>query len=119
MASINVNNAEFADQLRGSGWLEVEQFPQSVFKTTRFVESTGENAFTFEGDLTFHGVTAPAMLKVQFNGGGRNMLTRKNTLGFSGSMSFKRSAFGVGKFTSMGVGDDVELEMHVEFQESE
>ncbi|MBC7983236.1 MAG: YceI family protein, partial [Candidatus Obscuribacterales bacterium] len=45
-------------------------------------------------------------------------LTRKNTLGFSANATFKRSDFGVGKFTSMGIGDDIALEINVEFQES-
>ncbi len=119
MASIDVNNPEFAEQLRGDGWLEVEQFPQAVFRTTKFIESTGENAFSFAGDLTFHGVTAPIVLNVKFNGGGRNMLTRKNTLGFAATTSFKRSTFGVSKFTTLGVGDDIELDINVEFQASE
>ena len=116
MASIDVNNPEFATELRGSDWLGVEQYPQAVFRTTKFVETTGENAFTFLGDLTFHGVTAPITLNVNFHGGGRNFLTRKYTLGFSGNTTFKRSAYGVDQFTSFGVGDDVTLEIHVEFQ---
>lgn len=119
MASIDVNNPSFAEDLRGSSWLDVEKFPQAVFRTTKFIESTSDNAFTFEGDLTFHGVTAPVLLNVTFHGGGRNMLTRKNTLGFSATASFKRSDFGVSRFTSMGVGDDINLEIHVEFQEGD
>lgn len=123
MASIDVNNPAFAEQLRGSDWLDTQQFPQAVFKSTRYVGSTGgapgKNAFAFEGDLTFHGVTKPLVLNVTFHGGGRNMLTRKNTLGFSANATFKRSDFGVGKFTSMGVGDDIALDINVEFQETE
>jgi len=118
MTSIDVNNPEFAQDLRGSDWLDVEQYPQAIFKTTKFVESTGENAFTFAGDLTFHGVTAPINLNVDFHGGGRNFLTRKNTLGFSGSTTFKRSDFGADNLVSFGVGDDIELEIHVEFQQN-
>ncbi|MEX1032706.1 MAG: YceI family protein [Cellvibrionaceae bacterium] len=116
MTSIDVDNPEFAEDLRGSDWLDVENFPQAVFRTTRFVESTGENTFTFEGDLTFHGVTAPVMLEVAFNGGGRNFLTRKFTLGFAASTVFKRSDFGADNMVSFGVGDDIELEIHAEFQ---
>lgn len=119
MSSIDVNNATFEEELRGSSWLDVEAFPQTVFKTTKFVESTSDNEFKFEGDLTFHGVTAPVVLDVTFHGGGRNMLTRKNTLGFSASTTFKRSDFGVSRFTSVGIGDDIELEIHVEFQATE
>lgn len=133
MASIDVNNTAFADQLRGADWLDTAQFPRATFKTTRYIASTdvaatvntassnaasAKNTFAFEGDLTFHGVTKPITLNATFHGGGRNMLTRKNTLGFSGRTTFKRSDFGVGKFTSMGIGDDVTLDINVEFQEN-
>jgi len=118
MTSIDVNNPAFAEQLRGSDWLDAAQFPQATYKTTRYVGSAEKNSFTFEGDLTFHGVTKPVALNVTFHGGGRNMLTRKNTLGFSANATFKRSDFGVGKFTSMGVGDDITLDINVEFQEN-
>ena len=118
MASIDVNNPEFARELCGEDWLNVERYPQAVFRTTQYLESTAPNRFVFEGDLTFHGVTAPVILNVNFNGGGRNFLTRKNTLGFSASANFKRSEFGVDNFVSFGVGDDIELEVHVEFQQN-
>jgi polyisoprenoid-binding protein YceI len=123
MASIDVNNTAFAEQLRGSDWLDTAQFPKATFKTTRYVAATADaasakNTFAFEGDLTFHGVTKPITLNATFHGGGRNMLTRKNTLGFSANTTFKRSDFGVGKFTSMGIGDDVTLDINVEFQEN-
>jgi polyisoprenoid-binding protein YceI len=123
MASIDVNNTAFAEQLRGPDWLDTAQFPKATFKTTRYVAptavaATAKNTFAFEGDLTFHGVTKPITLNATFHGGGRNMLTRKNTLGFSANTTFKRSDFGVGKFTSMGIGDDVTLDINVEFQEN-
>jgi polyisoprenoid-binding protein YceI len=118
MKSIDVNNPKFAEDLRGSDWLDVAKYPQAVFKTTKLVESTDKNSFKFEGDLTFHGVTAPVILDVKFHGGGRNFLTRKFTLGFSASAKFKRSAFGADNMVSFGVGDDVELEIHVEFQKA-
>ena len=116
MKSIDVNNPKFAEDLRGPDWLDTEKFPQAVFKTTRFVESKEKNSFKFEGDLTFHGVTAPVTLDVQFHGGGRNFLTRKFTLGFSATAKFKRSAFGADNMTSLGVGDDIELDINAEFQ---
>ena len=62
MASINVNLPEFEEELRGDDWLDVENFPQAVYRTTSFVESSGENSFVFASDLTFHGVTAPVNL---------------------------------------------------------
>jgi polyisoprenoid-binding protein YceI len=72
----------------------------------------------FEGDLTLKGVTAPVQLEINFNGGGRNFLTRSYTMGFSAGGKFMRSDFGLDRFTSFGVGDEIELEIHVEFQEA-
>jgi len=117
MASINVNLPEFEEELRGGNWLDTETYPQAVYRTTSFLEFTSENSFVFAGDLTFHGVTAPVNLEISFHGGGRNFLTRSYTVGFSATARFLRSDFGVDRFTSFGVGDEIELEIHVEFMD--
>lgn len=119
MNSIDVNLPEFEEELRGGDWLDAVQFPQAVYKTTGYVGANGENSHTFAGELTFHGVTAPVNLNVTFNGGGRNFLTRKYTLGFEAETSFLRSAHGADRFTNFGVGDEISLEVHVEFQANE
>ena len=118
MGSINVNLPEFEEELRNDNWLDVAQYPQAVYRTTGFVEAVDEDTFVYAGELNFHGTTAPVDLTVNFNGGGRNFLTRSYTVGFSGSAVFNRSDFGVDRFTSFGVGDEIELEVHVEFMES-
>lgn len=118
-ASLDVNNESFANDLRGDDWFNVEAFPQAVFRTTSFVESVDEDTFIFQGDLTLLGVTAPITLTVNFNGGGRNFLTRRYTLGFSATTSFQRSAYGLDNLVAFGVGDDIELEVHVEFQQND
>jgi len=118
-ASINVNLPEFEEELRGSDWFDVATYPQAVYRTTSFVEAVDEDTFIFAGDLTLHGVTAPVNIEVNFHGGGRNFLTRRYTLGFSASMEFQRSAFGMDNMVAFGVGDDIELEIHVEFQDAQ
>ena len=118
MASINVNLDEFEEELRGDNFLDVAQYPQAVYRTTSFVEEVDDDTFVFAGDLSLHGVTAPVNITVNFNGGGRNFLTRSYTVGFSGSATFNRSDFGVDRFASFGVGDEIELEVHVEFMDS-
>ncbi|MGB4246170.1 MAG: YceI family protein [Pseudohongiellaceae bacterium] len=118
-ASINVNLPEFEEELRGSDWFDVATYPQAIYRTTSFVEAVDEDTFIFAGDLTLHGVTAPVNIEVNFHGGGRNFLTRRYTLGFSASMEFQRSAFGMDNMVAFGVGDDIELEIHVEFQDAQ
>jgi polyisoprenoid-binding protein YceI len=115
-ASLDVNNAAFAEDLRGPAWFNVETFPQAIFRTTSFVEATSDTTFVFRGDLTLLDTTAPVDLSVTFNGGGRNFLTRRYTLGFSANVEFKRSEFGLDNMVAFGIGDDIELEIHVEFQ---
>lgn len=115
--SLDINNQEFSEELRGENWFDTANFPQAVYKTTSLIEANG-NAFVFAGELTLLGVTAPVNLNVTFNGGGRNFLTRANTVGFSANTTFQRSVFGLDRFTSFGVGDDISLEIHVEFMEN-
>ena len=116
-ASIDINNPEFAEELRGASWFNTEAFPQAVFRTTSLI-AQHDNNFTFARDPTLLGTTAPIQIEVDFHGGGRNFLTRKNTLGFSAKVEFQRSVFGLDNLVPFGVGDDIELEIHVEFQEA-
>lgn len=115
--SLDINNDEFAEELRGDNWFNTEAFPQAAYRTTSLIESN-DNSFVFGGELTLLGVTAPVNLNVNFHGGGRNFLTRSNTMGFSADATFQRSVFGLDRFTSFGVGDEIELEIHVEFMEN-
>ncbi len=119
MSSLDVNLPEFEQELLGSNWFDAEAFPQAVYRTTSFIGKSADDVYTFNGDLTLHGVTAPVPLNVKFNGGGRNFLTRKYTLGFEANAQFLRSAFGVDRFTNFGVGDDIQLDINVEFQQAE
>lgn len=118
-ASLDINNDVFAEELRGDNWFDTETFPQAVYRSTSLLESNDDNTFVFGGELTLLGVTAPVNINVAFHGGGRNFLTRKNTLGFSADATFMRSEFGLDRFTSFGVGDEIELEIHIEFQVAE
>jgi polyisoprenoid-binding protein YceI len=113
--SLDINNAEFEEELRGSNWFDTETFPQAVYRTSSLIEEN-ENTFVFAGDLTLLETTAPVNINVTFHGGGRNFLTRKDTLGFSADATFMRSDFGLDRFTSFGVGDEIELEIQIEFQ---
>lgn len=117
-AGLDINNEAFKEELLGSSWFDAETFPQIVYRSTSLVETVDEDTFLFEGDLTLKGVTAPVRLEINFHGGGRNFLTRSYTMGFSASGKFIRSDFGFDRFTSFGVGDEIELEIHVEFQEA-
>ncbi len=115
IASVDVNNADLEETLRGSSWFDAEKYPQAFFKTTS-VKIIDENTAEFSGDLNLHGVTAPISLKIHFNGGGNNMLTGSYTLGFSATSSINRSTFGM-DYLVPAIADQVDLEVFAEFQQ--
>ena len=114
IASLDVNNPSFAETLTGSGWLDAGTYPQARF-VSREVRITGQSTGEAIGDLTIKGVTQPATLNIVFNGGARNALTTRYTIGFSGTMTVDRMDFGVDRAAGF-VGDDVQVEFYGEFQ---
>lgn len=115
VASIDANNPDLEETLRGSSWLDTEKYPQAFFKTTS-VTVLDQNSAIFAGEFTLHGMTAPINLTVTFNGGASNILTGFYTLGFSAIGTFNRSTFGV-DYLIPAIGDAVAIEVFAEFQQ--
>ena len=114
IASLDINNKDLEETLRGSSWFDTEKYPQAFFKTTS-VKVLDETHAAFTGNLTLHGVTAPIVLNVTFNGAGDNMLTGRYTLGFSATATIKRAQFGI-DYLIPAISDDVAIEVFAEFQ---
>ena len=114
MRSIDVNNPEFATTLGGSAWLDSQRFPQAVFRSLA-VKKTDDEQLLVRGELTFLGTTKEVSMVAKLNGAANNPLTRQYTLGFAANLRFKRSDFGLKKFIPV-VGDEVDIEIHSEFQ---
>lgn len=117
-ASLDVNNSEFEETLRGKNWLNSGEFPQAVFNMDS-LKRTGENTARIAGTLTLRGITKPLILDAELIGGAQNPLTRKYSLGFKASGVFKRSEFGIDKYLSFAGDkfdfDTVNLEFNGEF----
>jgi len=112
--SIDLNNTELETELQKSAWFDSANHPAITFTS----ESTSINAdseLLIIGSLKLRGVTRPVTVVAKFNGGADNILTRKYTLGFTARASFQRSDFGMDSFAAF-VGDEVEVELHGEFQ---
>jgi polyisoprenoid-binding protein YceI len=111
--------AGFLDKLLDEKWLGAAAFPKITFRSTK-VELTGANTARISGDLTLRGATQPITLDATFNGGyAGHPYDPQARIGFSLRGSLKRSAFGVSEGlpppgSSMGVGDDVTIEIETE-----
>jgi polyisoprenoid-binding protein YceI len=118
--TINAPPAGFLDKLLSDKWLNAVAFPTMTYRSTK-IELTGPNTARITGDLTLRGATQPVTLDATFNGGYAGHPYDPNArVGFSARGSLKRSAFGVSEGipapgTTMGVGDDVTIEIETEF----
>ncbi|MEQ9259091.1 MAG: YceI family protein [Roseovarius sp.] len=110
----------FLAQLLGESWLDVVAYPEITFVSDR-VRPSGENAAEVDGTLTLLGVARPVTLDVAFNGGYDAHPFEPNArVGFSAQTVFSRSDFGMSlgvpaPGSTMGVGDEVRVEIETEF----
>ncbi|HBK92039.1 MAG TPA: polyisoprenoid-binding protein [Parvularcula sp.] len=129
-ASIDVTSLDipappegFLGALLGPDWLDAGAHPAMTYRSTR-VTLTAPEAARVEGDLTFHGVTAPVVMDVTFNGGYESFppYDPNAHIGFSARGVLNRSVFGVTaaiptQAQPFGVGDAVAFEIEAEFSE--
>jgi polyisoprenoid-binding protein YceI len=66
-ASINTNSADRDQHVRSADFLDVEQYPEMTFRSTK-VERAGETGLRLSGDLTIREVTRPITLYAEFDG---------------------------------------------------
>jgi polyisoprenoid-binding protein YceI len=101
--SVDTNNPQRDEHLRGGDFFNAKQFPSISFKSTAV--KAIKDGYEVTGDLTMHGVTKPVTFKLM---GGKKAEFPKGTqrTGFSTELTIKRSDFGMDKFTEM-LSDEV------------
>lgn len=112
-ASIDTNNSELDQKLRGRAMFNTAAFPAATFESASLL-LTGEKTATITGFLTIKDIRKSITIDADFIGSGTNPLTGLVTVGFSGSAHFKRSAFGLTNWLPL-VGDNIELIIEAEF----
>ncbi len=124
-AGIWTGDDERDAHLRGTGFLNVEKYPDIIFRSTE-VRCAGEADFKVTGDLTLCGVTRPVVLATHYLGrwqcpyweGGKD-LGPVGRIGFIATTAINRHHFGVSWNAPMDrggmvVGDDVVITLDVE-----
>lgn len=115
-ASVFTNHAERDKHISSKDFLDVATYPDAKFVSTA-VKTTGKNAdgkvtADVTGDLTFHGVTKPVVVKTVFLGEGKDPWGGYRA-GFEGTTSIKRSDFG--KMMDLGPQSDT-LDLDISFE---
>jgi len=110
--TIDTNVPELDRVLKGKHFFNVERFPEMKFAGRR-LRRTSLTTGVLDGDLTMHGVTRTIALNVHLN----KFLVDKELkfcrFGFSATGLLKRSQWGLGDVPL--VGDDIRLELEIEF----
>jgi polyisoprenoid-binding protein YceI len=110
--SIETGNETMAKVLRGQGLLNVEQYPEIVYRAERVVFANGEPE-RIEGELTLLGVTRSVPLVVDHYGCTRDTLLDQQRCVIEATATFKRSAFGMTRYTFF-TSDEVKLAIRAE-----
>jgi polyisoprenoid-binding protein YceI len=101
------------NDLRGANFFDTAQYPTATFTSTGIAKSA--NGFTVTGNLTLHGVTKPVTLEMDPPVGPINGMGGKQHMGFSGTATISRTAFGIGAKVPLAVvGDDIKLTIEVD-----
>lgn len=114
-ASVDTGFAKRDDHLRSPDFLNVVEFPQITYKSTKVVLNADKSAVV-DGNLTIAGVTKPVRLDIKsMNCGINPMDPKKQTYvcGFDAVAKINRSDFGV-KFALPAVGDEMNIFLEVE-----
>lgn len=92
-ASISTGDEKRDEHLRSADFFDAEKYPTISFKSTK-VESKGEEEYLVVGDLTMHGETNQAELRMTFNGSGMSPFGME-VAGYTAETEINRTEYGL------------------------
>lgn len=110
-SSIDSNDEGRDKHLRSAEYFNCEKFPSMSFKSTK-VEKVG-NDYRVTGDLTILGKAKSVTIRMKKIGEGKDPWGNYR-MGFDGSLTIKRSDWGMTTKVGKGIGDEVHLTLGIE-----
>lgn len=116
-SSISTGNADRDAHLTSPDFLDVEQYPELTFKSTKVTQKS-DDEFVVTGDLTIHGTTKSVDVKFELLGVSQDPWGNTK-IGFEGEAKISRKEFGlewnaVLETGGVLVGDEIKLNLDVE-----
>lgn len=115
MRSLKTNSDGLTKHLSGTDFFEFDRFENANFKSTAITLDPDGVRARIDGNLTLKGQTRPMSITARFEGAGTNPMNKKETVGFHGLATIKRSQFGI-SYALPNVPDDVNLAISVAFE---
>ncbi|GAB3903310.1 YceI family protein [Mucilaginibacter boryungensis] len=115
--SINTNQDQRDEHLKGAEFFDAEKYPKITFKSTSFTKNGDD--YTLVGDLTIKGITKSVTLAVE-HGGTAGDFYGNTKAGFEITGKINRKDFGltwngVTEAGSVVVGEEIKLIINVQF----
>ena len=116
--SIDTTQSQRDEHLKSVDFFDAAQFPKIIFNSTSF-KKKGDEEYELTGDLEIKGVTESITLAAEY-GGSTNDFYGNTKAGFEVTGKINRKEFGLtwGGVTEAGavvVGEDIKLQMNVQF----
>jgi polyisoprenoid-binding protein YceI len=117
-ASIFTKDGQRDGHLKSGDFLNVEVYPELVFKSTK-IERTGDESAKLHGDLTIRDVTKPVVLDVTYLGTSKSPWGTTN-IGFEAKTKINREDWGLTWNVALEtggwlVGKEISIEIEAEF----
>jgi polyisoprenoid-binding protein YceI len=114
-ASIDTRNATRDEHLRSNDLLNIAEFPELTFKSTK-VSGDADLNLTVEGDLTIKGITKTVVITFEYTGAATDP-SGNHRIGFEGKSKINRSDYGVSLNVALETGGVlVSEEIGLEFE---
>ena len=110
--SLDTANADRDKHLKGPDFFNAKEFTTMTFKATS-MKASDEKNYEVTGDLTIHGVTKQATVKLERIGTGKDPRSGKPRSGWETTFTIKRGDFGM-KYGIPAIGDEVRIIVAVE-----
>lgn len=112
-SSIDTGQETLEKILRSESFFDVAKFPEIQFQSSR-LEFDGDRVSGVHGTLTIKGVARPLSLQLDHFHCGRQFLQPRPVCGANASGRLLRSEFGIDKYVTLGLGDEVKITIQVE-----
>jgi polyisoprenoid-binding protein YceI len=113
--SINTENDQRDNHLKGPDFFDASAFPAFTFKSTSF-KKVADKQYKVTGNLTLHGVTKEVTLDALYRGTIDHPMMKKKVAGFKVTGAIKRSDFGIGaNYPAAMLSDEVAITANAEF----
>jgi polyisoprenoid-binding protein YceI len=113
-SSVDTRNENRDNDLKSDGFFDVAKFPTWTFTSTK-ITSNGPGKLTMVGNLTIKGVTKEVTFDVDGPSDPTEFPPKVTRRGASATTTIHRTDFGVSKYPSAMVGDDVKIVLDIEF----